>query len=291
MTLNATNCIILTQNSSQEATDMTVPITSTDTYKRNAFTLPQPFHHFNLINLQGQYLKSHSHDRFHLNLITKGSLKVITKDGTLTVTEGNAYIMPPGVKHELVSENGYSQIGMDLNDILDKNDIVQHVRDICKGKATKVKMGNVKLTEYISDKNLLDSSSMSKLKYISLMTTLLLLIIENAQKKDEDENFRTQFIEAAKKYAAKGVNLDELCKEFNFSKTHIERLSKKEFGCSAIKYIEHLRFLNICSLLTNTTKKLSEIAEECGFCDSSHLSVFFKKHCGKTPAKFRKDDI
>lgn len=152
-------------------------------------------------------------------------------------------------------------------------------------------MGKVKLTEYITEKNLLDPSPMSRLKCISLMTTLLLLIIENAQLESDEENFRTRFIDIAEKYAVKGINLDELCKEFNFSKTHLERLSKKEFGCSAIKYIEHLRFLNICSMLTNTNKMLSTIAEECGFCDSSHLSVFFKKHCGKTPAKFRKDDI
>lgn len=270
---------------------MITTMSSSDSYKRNAFPVPQPFHHFNLINLQEQSLAPHSHERYHVNLITKGALKVITKNQTLNVTEGSVYIMPPGVTHELLSDNGYCQIGMDLNDVQDKNGLVKHVKDICKGEAIKVKMGNVKLTEYITENNLLDSSPMSRLKYISLMTTLLLLIIEYSQKESDEENFRTLFIKAAEKYATKGVNLDELCKEFNFSKTHLERLSKKEFGCSAIKYIEHLRFLNICSLLTNTTKKLSSIAEECGFCDSSHLSVFFKKHSGKTPAKFRKDDI
>lgn len=270
---------------------MIIPAPVSDTYKRNAFAVPQPFHHFNLINLQSQNLASHSHDRFHVNLITSGTLKVITEDETLTLTEGNVYIMPPGVMHALVSENGYSQIGMDINDVHDKNGLVQHIKNVCNGKALKVKMGNVKLKEYISKNDFLDPSSLSRLKSISLMTTLLLLIIENAQKENDEENFRTRFIEIAEKYAAKGINLDELCKEFNFSKTHLERLSRKEFGCSAIKYIEHLRFLNICSLLTNTTKKLSVIAEECGFCDSSHLSVFFKKHSGKTPAQFRKNDI
>ena len=264
-------------------------ISCPDNYKRNVFDIPQPFEHFNLITLQKQNLAPHSHNKFHVNLIVKGSLDVITEKNSLKVTEGCAYIMPPGVTHELVSKTGYAQIGMDINDINDKNGLVQQVKEICKGQATKIKLGNVKLTEYITEKTFLDSSPMSRLKGISLMTTLLLLIIEKAQNETEEENFRSQFIEAAEKHAVKGIALDELCKEFNFSKTHIERLSKKEFGCSAIKYIEHLRFLNICSLLTNTSKKLSVIASECGFCDNSHLSVFFKKHCGKSPAQYRKD--
>ncbi len=260
-------------------------------YISNVFSLPQPFYHFNILAHTSQHLKPHSHNRYHVNLITSGSLKVITKDETLNLTEGNAYIMPPGVVHELISTTGYSQIGMDVNDVCDKNEIVCNLRDVSKGKAIKIKMGNVKLTEYITEKMMLDSSPASRLKTISLMTTLLLLIIEGSGNKNDEESFKAHFIEVAEKHAQKGTNLDELCGEFNFSKAHIERLTKKEFGCSAIKYIEHLRFLHICSLLTNTTKKLSTIATECGFCDSSHLSVFFKKHSGKTPAKFRKDDI
>lgn len=266
-------------------------MTSSETYKRNTFTVPQPFHHFNIIKFNNQHLASHCQDRYHVNLVTEGSLKVITKDNVFTVNKGCVYIMPPYVMHELISEDGYCQIGMDINNVHDKNGLVESLNSICNGKATKVKMNNLKITDYISETNLLDPSPTSRLKYISIMTTLLILIIENAQNNSGEATFKTRFIDIAEKYATKGVTLDELCKEFNFSKTHIERLAKKEFGCSAIKYIEHLRFLRICSLLTNTTKKLSSIAEECGFCDSSHLSVFFKKHCDKTPSKFRKDDV
>ena len=66
--------------------------------------------------------------------------------------------MPPGVVQELVSRNGYCQIGMDNTDIQDKNGLVQHVSKICNNHALKVKMGNVKLTEYITEKNLLAPS-------------------------------------------------------------------------------------------------------------------------------------
>ena len=123
------------------------------------------------------------------------------------------------------------------------------------------------------------------------MTTHLIHIIESSRSNSAPESFKKRFIDAAEQCVINGTNLDELCKTLSFSKTHLERLVKREFGCSAMKYIEHLRFLNICSQLTNTDKKLSVIAKECGFCDSSHLSVFFKKHSGKTPTKYRNENM
>ena len=261
------------------------------THILNAFPLPSPFCHFNIIKLKSQRLASHSHDdRYHVNLITSGSIKVKLTDDEFIVTEGQAFIMPPGVIHELISETGYTQIGMDINDVDDNDCLAEELKNICNGRAVRIRLKNPKISEYITENSLLDISGISRLKCISAMTTLLISIIESSKRDLTYESFKNKFIDAAEQCAKKGTSLEDLCKKLNFSKTHLERLTKQEFGCSAMKYIEHLRFLNICSLLTNTDKKLSAIAKECGFCDSSHLSVFFKKHCGKTPTKYRNED-
>ena len=126
----------------------------------------------------------------------------------------------------------------------------------------------------MTDKTLADMSPLSRLRCINRMSELLVDIIESACKEPAQRNFRAQFIQAATHCAQHGASLDELCGMMNFSKTHLERLTKKEFGCSAIEYTDKLRFLKICSLLTTTDKTLAAIAEECGFFDSSHLCVF-----------------
>ncbi|MEE1043085.1 MAG: AraC family transcriptional regulator [Clostridia bacterium] len=258
----------------------------------NAFPLPAPFLHFNIIKMENQNLAFHSHEnRYHINLITKGSIKVRLKDSEFNVTEGQVFIIPPDIMHQLISDTGYNQIGMDISNIDDENGLVEEIRNICGGKATRVHLETTKISEYITESTLLDISKISSLKCISAMTTLLISIIECTKNNTDSKSFKNKFIAAAEQCAQKGSNLNELCKTLNFSKTHLERLAKQEFGCSAMKYIEHLRYLNICSLLTNTDKKLDVIAKECGFCNSSHLSVFFKKHSGISPVKYRNNQI
>ena len=193
------------------------------------------------------------------------------------------------MEHELWSQRGYSQIGMDVNDGSDEYGLAERLHAVCMGNAIKVKVVNPTVAEYITEKSLADMSPLSRLRCINKMSELLLDIIEIASEEFGQKNFRAQFIQAATQCAQRGANLDELCSMMNFSKTHLERLTKREFGCSAIEYTDKLRFLKICSLLTTTDKTLAAIAEECGFFDSSHLCVFFKKHSGKSPAKYRRE--
>ncbi len=235
------------------------------------------------------HLSKHSHNKFHVNLVIAGCVNVETKKGIMTVRTGDAFIITPQTDHELWSAEGYSQIGMDVNDVVDEYGLAEKLHDLCGGQAIKVTVQNREIVEYMTEKVLTDLSPFSRLRCINRMSELLVTIIEHVNQAPEQSHFRTRFIKAAGQCAEQGASLDELCSIMNFSKTHLERLTKKEFGCSVIEYTNKLRFLKICSLLTTTDKTLATIAEECGFFDSSHLCVFFKKHSGKTPARYRNE--
>ncbi|MBQ7292914.1 MAG: helix-turn-helix domain-containing protein [Clostridia bacterium] len=81
--------------------------------------------------------------------------------------------------------------------------------------------------------------------------------------------------------------LDELEKEFFFSKSYINRIFKESTGSSVWDYIVLKRLLLSRSLLQNG-KQANIVASECGFCDYSSFYRQFKQRFGISPLSARK---
>lgn len=260
-------------------------------YVINIFRIPSPYYFFNVFVRGADFhMARHSHGRFHVNTVMEGNVDVITSLGKMTVRAGEAYVMPPGVEHELRSKEGYFQIGMDVLDVLDEYGLVERLHAISEGKAVKVAIARQGTLDYVTEETLTDMSPLSQLRCINRMSEHLIDILESGDRERKRKNFRIQFIEAAAQVNGRGILLDELCRKMNFSKTHLERLVRQEFGCSVMEYMNRLRYLKVCSLLTATDQTLAEIAEVCGFYDSAHLCVFFKRYSGITPSAYRKGE-
>lgn len=83
------------------------------------------------------------------------------------------------------------------------------------------------------------------------------------------------------------ITIDSVCKRFNYSKSHISHLFKKNSGMGLREYINNLRIKDACYLLKNSHLSVSEIAYLVGFADVSYFIVVFKKITKKTPAQYR----
>jgi transcriptional regulator GlxA family with amidase domain len=59
------------------------------------------------------------------------------------------------------------------------------------------------------------------------------------------------------------------------------------FGTSPAKRFLELRLNKALWLLENSTRLVGEVADECGFSDSSHLAQHFREHFGLSPAAIR----
>lgn len=81
--------------------------------------------------------------------------------------------------------------------------------------------------------------------------------------------------------------LDELEKEFFFSKSYLNRIFKESTGSSVWDYIVLKRLLLSRSLLQNG-KQANIVASECGFCDYSSFYRQFKQRFGISPLAARK---
>ena len=82
-------------------------------------------------------------------------------------------------------------------------------------------------------------------------------------------------------------SLDELEKEFFFSKSYINRIFKESTGSSVWDYIVLKRLILSRSLLQNG-KQANIVASECGFCDYSSFYRQFKQRFGISPLAARK---
>jgi AraC family transcriptional regulator len=69
---------------------------------------------------------------------------------------------------------------------------------------------------------------------------------------------------------------------------HLSREFHKHYRMTIGEYIRKRRVERASELLSKSGLSLAEIASACGFSDQSHFCALFRKHCGVTPAKFRK---
>lgn len=263
-------------------------------YIKNIYAVPEPFDRFHVV-VRGEnfHLATHTEIKFHIYLMMEGNLDITMGSEKVSISKGQVFIIPPGVEHELYSAKGYFQIGFDVKDVSDPYHIIEKLHEICKNKAVKLQVSHFPAPDYLTVQMLTDMSPLNRLKVISRMNSLLIDIIETAEKKVNPESasmadFRKRFVEVAESCCNHQKSLEEICSIMNFSKTHLERLVKQEFQCSVMEYVNRLRFVRLCSQLVVSDKTLTQLAEENGFYDSAHLCVFFKKYSGMTPAQYRK---
>ncbi len=84
-----------------------------------------------------------------------------------------------------------------------------------------------------------------------------------------------------------GFSLGELATSMGLSRTVFFKRFSHTVGQTPNQYLQKLRIDRAQELLGKPDLSLSEVALACGFCDQSHMTRFFQRHIGVTPAKYR----
>jgi len=85
--------------------------------------------------------------------------------------------------------------------------------------------------------------------------------------------------------------LKELSTKFYINQVYCCQLFKKNLGKTFSEYVTDLRMSKACELLRHTELSVEEIASEVGYFDYYYFNKVFKKQCGITPAKFRRNGL
>lgn len=85
------------------------------------------------------------------------------------------------------------------------------------------------------------------------------------------------------------ITVDDMIENIHVSKYHFIRRFRRAMGVTPYSYLTNYRINKSKTLLRTTSKSVSEIAEICGFMDTSNFISHFKKHTGQKPLGYRKD--
>ena len=85
------------------------------------------------------------------------------------------------------------------------------------------------------------------------------------------------------------VTIEDLAKELNYSKTHVNRLLKNNFNMTFSEKLNQTRLQSAKLYLRESKEPIYKIAERCGYSTLRGFEMFFKKHMGKLPKEYRKE--
>jgi YesN/AraC family two-component response regulator len=140
---------------------------------------------------------------------------------------------------------------------------------------------------FILDKNffdhpLLEGISITEKLYLQVMQFIKEQKAIGINKKASEVS---QYIEA--NYFDINLNLNSISSHFSVSPSYLSKKFKDEYGISIIDYLYKTRISNSLKLISNTSLKISDIAQMVGFQDSNAYIRIFKAYQGCTPGKYK----
>jgi AraC-like DNA-binding protein len=145
---------------------------------------------------------------------------------------------------------------------------------------------------FIALKNEIDNKEFGYYQRIcNLIEEFLLESVRIIQSRESqiirNQNWFSKFEELLTGNLSKKWTLEEMAKKNKVGITTLTQLVKENTGYTPANYLIYLRLENAKRLLSDSDKKLTEIAFDCGFYSSQHFSSTFSKWVGKTPLLYR----
>lgn len=98
----------------------------------------------------------------------------------------------------------------------------------------------------------------------------------------------TRAIEYMQEHLDASVSIDDVASAAGRSASHFARQFRGEVGAPPHQYLLRLRVERAQELLAGSRLPLAEIALICGFSHQEHMTRLFRRHCGTTPAAYRR---
>lgn len=123
--------------------------------------------------------------------------------------------------------------------------------------------------------------------------TLISYIANNYRTKQHMSD-RMKILASAIHYIRSNLNtaikVTDIAKSVTISPRQLERIFREECGMSPIEYLTELRLKHARTLLMNTGRTISEVAEAAGFEDPSYFARVYKKRFCLSPTQTRRQN-
>ncbi len=133
-----------------------------------------------------------------------------------------------------------------------------------------------------------DTRETPEVKALLLSATLMQILAELMRTEPTRNEKAEKIYQFICRNFQRDLSLEDLSAQFNYHKTYINRLLKKDYGVCFKQLVIELRLNHSLVLLEESDMSLSEIADCLGFYDCKHFGHAFKNRYGITPSAYRK---
>lgn len=253
-------------------------------------------------------IDTHIHDFYEIDIIQRGRGAAVINDTQRCLSKGDILVIPPHIKHSFNGSSDVIQIFVTSYFLVENADflsLLSGYRRFFSGETVLLqkpseRLGNDEIDSIKSNsEKLMECEKMSdrfreamKKAIFFLMITELLSFIYDGTELDEADAFNEEAvvksIEFIKNRYNEKITVNDLAAVSNMSVSAYMRNFVRLFDITPYEYVNMYRIKNSKKLLEETNLSISNIAQSCGFYDSSHFTRFFKKYERITPSQYKK---
>lgn len=93
------------------------------------------------------------------------------------------------------------------------------------------------------------------------------------------------------RHYTENIHLQQLADMTHLSVSQFSKIFRQVYHLSPMDYLQQLRLEKACRVLRESSMSITEVALLCGFTDSNYFSRIFKKRMGKSPLKWKQQEI
>ena len=227
------------------------------------------------------------HYEVEIIVLLKGSTSVILNGKEFKLEAGDFAVIFPNIIHSYKEGEN-----IDVGKFIFSPDILPELKEIFKSgipqnpvikNATfESVLANEILTSYHNSSNHIQKG------YLLLLTSKLIEHLQIVQRNNSDLSTLNAFFDYCQKNFRSNITQKDAAKALHLSDSYLSHLFSGKIGVNFCCYINNLRVNEACSLLLNSEKSITAIAEECGFGSIRSFNRAFLHHKGLTPSEYRK---
>ena len=221
---------------------------------------------------------AHSHKYWEIVYQLSGSITASIGNREYLIETGDIMIIPPNVTHKSTSENPYTDIyvqceNMDFSKVTVLHDYDGFVLEL-------INMLHRVFTE---------KDNSYKIIADSLLDSIIAYL-----RKYADSEYKYDFVNELKNEMYMNIsncnfNISDFSKNMGYNTDYLRRCFKAETGKTPLQHLTDMRLNYAKGLLKQETfSSVVDVAEKCGFKDSFYFSRLFKQYYGVSPLNYRK---
>ncbi len=234
----------------------------------------------------GTLIKKHQHDFYQFIHVIDGCLQIETDSGLETLTSGHVHVLPPSHTHTLLSENGYTQFGLNLRPNTEERDWLKRFEKYFPLPS----FFSCPLPAALQQKIDKQPSIMDELEELCMINILddYCINILTAKEQDKHDLLKKKLLRYFELNCTKPLSVEDIAGELSMSRASLQRVCASIFGCGARTLFERIRIENAAKYLRQQSEaSINDCAIHFGYSDIYIFSKSFKRIKNISPLKFR----